>query len=201
MDVDAGRLAPLDNAEEVRKDSTVGQRVGELNGVHAEETLLLNWEAIAAGAELLGAIGVIGSLVYLAGQVRSSGNQARQAAIQSVVNKMSTVWNQLAVESTGDLWVRGSRGISTLENETERVRFSAFLFSVFQPYEELYHYWRGGLVDDWTWESMSSVCQGLMGTPGFEDWWDVRGDWFSAEFQMYVADALKTAPTYRRFAT
>jgi hypothetical protein len=161
----------------------------------------MNWDAIAAIAELLGALGVIGSLVYLAGQVRSSGDQARQAAIQSVVNKMSTVWNQLAAESTGDLWVRGSRGMSHLEDETERVRFSAFLFSVFQPYEELYHYHRNGLVDDWTWESISSTCLALMGTPGFADWWELRGDWFSSAFQEYASATLAKVPGYRRFSS
>ena len=158
----------------------------------------MNWEAIAALAELLGAAGVIASLIYLAGQVRSSGKQARQAAIQSVVNKMSTVWNQLAAESTGDLWVRGSKGLSQLDSETERVRFSAFLFSVYQPYEELYHYWSDGLVDEWTWESMSSVCHALMGTPGFADWWASRGTWFSAAFQSYISETLTTIPAYRR---
>lgn len=158
----------------------------------------MNWEAVAAVAELLGATGVIVSLVYLAGQVRSTGSQARQAAIQSVVNKMSTVWNQLALESTGDLWVRGSRGLSTLSSETERVRFSAFLFSVYQPYEELYHYRTDGLVDEWTWESMSSVCHALMGTPGFADWWAARSSWFSAAFRSYIEDTLATIPEYQR---
>ena len=74
----------------------------------------MNWQAIAAIAELLGAGGVIASLVYLAGQVRSSGSQARQAAIQSVVNQFSTVGNVLAAESTADIWVRGSKGLSML---------------------------------------------------------------------------------------
>lgn len=160
----------------------------------------MDWQALAAIAELLGAIGVIASLVYLAGQVRSSGNQARQAAIQSVANKMSTVWNQLAAETTGDLWVRGSMGTPNLANETERVRFSAFLFSLFQPYEELFHYWQRGLVDEWTWESHSSVCHALMGTPGFADWWEMRGDWFSSAFQDHISATLETIPAYRRFA-
>ncbi len=38
----------------------------------------MNWDAIGAIAELLGAIGVIASLVYLAGQVRQSRDQMRE---------------------------------------------------------------------------------------------------------------------------
>lgn len=74
----------------------------------------MTWEALAAVGELLGAIGVIASLVYLAGQVRSSGYQSRQAAIQSVVNKMNDVWNTMAAASTADLWTRGSKGLENL---------------------------------------------------------------------------------------
>ena len=35
----------------------------------------MNWDAIGAIAELLGAVGVIASLVYLAGQIRHSREQ------------------------------------------------------------------------------------------------------------------------------
>jgi hypothetical protein len=161
----------------------------------------VNWEAIAAVAELLGALGVIGSLVYLAGQVKSSGNRARQSAIQSVVNQMNNVWTQTAGDRDfAAIWVRGSKGISNLEDETDGVRFSAFLLSIFRPYEEIFYYRKDGLVDDWTWESIRAQCHALMGTPGFREWWEMRGSWFSAAFQDHIADIMETLPEYQRWA-
>ena len=161
----------------------------------------MKWDAIAAIAELLAALGVIGSLVYLAGQVRGSLNQARQAAIQSVVNQMNNVWTRLAADrGLADIWVRGSKGMSSLKDETEGVRFSAFLLSVFRPYEEIYYYRRDGLVDDWTWESIGSQCRALMGTPGFKDWWSKRGTWFSTKFQEHIQKTLETLPDYQRWS-
>ena len=44
----------------------------------------MNWDAIGAIAELLGAIGVIASLVYLAGQIRQSREQMRAATYQQL---------------------------------------------------------------------------------------------------------------------
>lgn len=161
----------------------------------------MNWGAIAAVAELLGAIGVIASLVYLAGQVKSSGDQARQAAIQSVVNKMHAVWGELSADETADLWVRGSRGFEHLSSEKEGVRFSAFMLSVFSPWQELHHYRLQGLVDDWTWESMSHTCRGIMGAPGFAEWWERRGSWFSEEFQQHIEATLRTIDPYQRHGT
>jgi hypothetical protein len=159
----------------------------------------MNWTALAAIAEILAAAGVIISLVYLAGQVRSSAKQARQTAIQSVVNKMNDVWTSLSASSTADVWVRGSKGLAQLNGETEGVQFSGFMLSVFKPYEEIYHYWSDGRVDDWTWESISTVCHNLLSTPGVAEWWERRSAWFSAEFQEHIGEVQQTSPEYRRF--
>ena len=39
----------------------------------------MNWDAIGAIAELLGAVGVIASLVYLAGQIRQNSRLVRSS--------------------------------------------------------------------------------------------------------------------------
>lgn len=161
----------------------------------------MNWDAIAAIAELLGALGVIVSLAYLGSQVRSGSSQSRQAAIRSIVNQMNKIWTQMATERNhADIWVRGSKGLSNLKDETERVQFSALMLSMFRPYEEIFHYRRDGLVDDWTWESISPQCHALMGTPGFRHWWEMRAGWFSTSFQRHVAETLENIPAYRRWA-
>ena len=45
----------------------------------------MNWEAIGAIAETLGAIGVIASLVYLAGQIRQNTRSIRGATYQDLI--------------------------------------------------------------------------------------------------------------------
>lgn len=158
----------------------------------------MTWEAIAALAELLGALGVIASLVYLGGQVRSSGRQARHAAIQSVVNKMNEVWNRMAAETTADLWTRGSKGFAYLEGEKEGVQFSALMLSIFKPYEEIFHYRDDGFVDDWVWESQSRLCETLLSTPGATEWWGRRRGWFSESFRAYIEAMRGELPVYDR---
>jgi len=44
----------------------------------------MNWDAVGAIAELLGAIGVIASLVYLATQIRQSRDQMQAATCSAV---------------------------------------------------------------------------------------------------------------------
>ena len=86
-----------------------------------------------------------------------------------------------------------------LANEDEGVRFSAFLLSIFRPYEEIFYYRRDGLVDDWTWESIGSQCHALMGTPGFRDWWHKRGNWFSSDFRRHIEETLESHGDYERW--
>ena len=45
----------------------------------------MNWDAIGAIAELLGAVGVIASLVYLATQIRHSREQTERNTRESFV--------------------------------------------------------------------------------------------------------------------
>ena len=162
----------------------------------------MSWDSVAAVAELLGALGVIASLVYLARQVNSSSKQARLVAVQSLQAQMNNVWTQMSAdERVAEILSRGSKGISYLNNETDRLRFSALYLSVFRPYEELFFSWKSGLVDDWAWESLTNQCHSLMGNQGFRDWWGFRSDWFSSDFQAHIARVLSKNKnlTYRRW--
>ena len=51
----------------------------------------MNWDAIGAIAELLGALAVFASLIYLAVQIRGSTNQASAQMFQSTASEQSRV--------------------------------------------------------------------------------------------------------------
>jgi hypothetical protein len=57
----------------------------------------MNWEAIGAIGELIGAVVVVVSLVYLAAQVRQDTEQARLSSVQAVTFQNS--------ESLGRHWL------------------------------------------------------------------------------------------------
>jgi hypothetical protein len=54
-------------------------------------------------------------------------------------------------------------------------------------------------VDDWVWEGIGHQCHALMGTPGFEQWWAKRGNWFSMSFQRHVNKIIESLPDYERW--
>jgi hypothetical protein len=151
----------------------------------------MNWDAIAAIAELLAALGVIASLVYLATQVRSNALQARQAAVRSVQLQVNSV---LASVSDGsqlaEVYAKQLKGFAELDSTAEILQMSALYVRLMRLYEELYQYRKVGLVDEWAWSSVHSLVVSSASTHGFADWWATRGTWFTPEFRAHIASVM-----------
>jgi hypothetical protein len=151
----------------------------------------MNWDALGAVGEVVGALGVIVSLLYLAGQVRNNSRQLRHAAAQAVLDKLNGLIGQLAFTAgAGDIWTRGLSGLDALNDDEELVRFSSMLLQAFWAYEEVLHYRRAGVIEDWAWTHAKAPLDHFMRTPGFQEWWQLRSDWFGEDFQLFVSDRM-----------
>ena len=84
----------------------------------------MNWDAVGASAELLGAVAVFASLIYLALQIRGSTNQASAQMFQSVASEQARVSDAI----TGDpenlrVWMKMHHGDETSDEEKVRMLF------------------------------------------------------------------------------
>ena len=153
----------------------------------------MNWQMLSTVAELLAAIGVIVSLIYLASQVRAGAAQTRLMAIQSIQGKINVSLARLAGDqSAAELWARGMNSMSELRTDAETVRFMSTLLGFFRTYEELFHYHRQGAIDDWAWMGIDHACKDIMAGPGCQEWWTLRRSWFSGEFAAYVDRGVRS---------
>ena len=147
----------------------------------------MSWDAIAAVGELLGALGVIISLIYLGTQVRGSAAQTRHAAARSVLSQLNASLREVAAApSLSGAYHKATNGLSNLDSDSEAMQLSAFYLSMVRPYEELFHYHRTGAVDDWAWSSAHSLLESMAKTPGFADWWQARAEWFTPDFRAHI---------------
>jgi hypothetical protein len=151
----------------------------------------MNWNALGAIGEIIGAAGVIVSLLYLASQVRNNSRQLSHASAQAVLDKLNGLIGQLAFTAgAGDVWTRGLSGLDALDDDEELVRFSSMLLQAFWAYEEVLHYRRAGVIEDWAWAHAKAPIEHFMRTPGFQEWWQLRGNWFGEEFQAFIGDSM-----------
>src|SRR5438034_11598065 len=92
--------------------------------------LAVNWEAISAMGQIVGALAVVISLIYLAREIRSNARSARIASLHDV-NR----WLGELVEHPhlAELYYRGIQYIRSLKSG-DLVRFSAIFDQAFDFY-------------------------------------------------------------------
>jgi hypothetical protein len=152
----------------------------------------VNWEAIGAIAELLGALGVIISLVYLATQIRQNTQSVRMSSHHGIADQF-TQTNLAAVHDPQliDLITRGSLDAESL-SDAERARFYAYIMAIFRTYEELFQLDRKGLADNELWEARQRSMRNWLARPGVRTWWST--EWSEAyvdSFRAVVEEEIK----------
>jgi hypothetical protein len=156
----------------------------------------MDWDAIAAAAEILAAVGVIVSLLYLGRQIRNQTLETRLTFASELVNQLNLVYSDLSTDAQlSELWVKGLQDFSAL-SPPQRARFSAFAGRLLRIVESVFHQYRWGRIDDTVWCGIDTSVKDLYLYPGMKDWWGTRAHWFSEEFnshiKAYVADDSST---------
>ena len=140
--------------------------------------------------EFLGSIGVIGSLVYLAMQIRQNTRSVRSAAYQAAVaSSVDTAARFATSEALSDAFWKGFRDYETLEGP-ERLRFGAYAYGLFRSYENLFYQHAQGTIESNLWVGFHNMLLRDLKMPGLVAWWDSQRNVFSPEFQNYV-DGLR----------
>jgi hypothetical protein len=174
----------------------------------------MNWEAIGAIAELLGAIGVIASLVYLATQIRHSREQMSQntramkaGAYQQTSDGLSDTIN-IAVSTPGFARIVRS-AIANFEglSEDDAFQFGFWFNNLMRNYDNIYYQYRAGMLEDNRWEMHRADIVTFFTAPGIVAWWRFTspsrsgidpgragGAQFSPEFVALVSEILGEEP-------
>ena len=147
----------------------------------------MNWDAIAAGAEILAAVAVVVSVLYLAQQIRQSTVASTAAVNQGISDSFRGV-NELIAGSPdlADILVRGAESVAQL-CPGEALRFSSAMTNFFNILEHQHRQFViSGRFDDKAAQEMAAVVLKRLALPGIADWWQQNTDDFSDEFVRWV---------------
>lgn len=161
----------------------------------------MNWDAIGAVAELLGAIGVIGSLVYLARQIASNSeniNHNTRALVASTdISSNELVLQiytpQISDPAVADLMMRGYRDFDGLD-QVDKYRFSMMLRAVFETHQTYFLLSMRGIAGEQTWDYYSRSFDAVTRQPGVRQWWARNGRSFDPEFFDYIDGKFPVEP-------
>jgi hypothetical protein len=147
----------------------------------------LNWDAIGAVAESLGALGVIASLIYLGIQLKSNASASRVESKIATL-KMLTEFNDKFIHypELYDLWTRGKSGTETLTDE-EYAQFFHLNMNSFWVVSAGYYQNVAGKLSDGDWVEVASILDTWMENEGIQKWWSRHaGTKFNPNFVSYV---------------
>lgn len=156
--------------------------------------MTVNWDAVAAIADVIAAAGVVVTLAYLATQIRQGTAQSKRAFHRATVNELGRTLQSLA--SSADLagvYVRGLRDYDGLTIE-EKARFSAFMMHLFKLFEELYRVHMSGELDPIDWRGFETAIASIASYPGARSWWETRTGWVHPEFEEFVRRKARDIP-------
>ncbi len=130
----------------------------------------MNWEAVGAIAEILGAIGVILSLAYLSVQIRSNTKQLRFSANQSVAESLDRAADPIYTEPCLSIWQKGHNSIDDL-TEAERMVFNLLMARQAHNFSNMIDAQNSNVIDRGRREERyRQFYANLFGTPGGIRW-------------------------------
>jgi len=131
----------------------------------------MNWDAVAAIAEAVGAAGVIASLIYLAMQVRAS---TRASAVEAKLasSRMYTDFIAMLVQQPelNDIFLRGRKDIRSLSPE-EYMRFSNMALIAFSFFSAAYFQYVNKTLSGADWYELRAITKYWVIGKGAQDWW------------------------------
>ncbi|MCR9094615.1 MAG: hypothetical protein NXI30_10400 [bacterium] len=150
----------------------------------------MNWEAIGAIGEIIGALGVIITLLYLASQLRQNTRALGVTSIDSTTQVGNEIRSLMASDPVvTELYYRGLRDPDSLD-EIERERLRLILTNALWA---LWNAWaQSQLGGRESWTAQKHILTRMLGLPGGRAFWETsRGEFdpgFAAEVDRLIGD-------------
>ena len=146
----------------------------------------MNWEAIGSIAEVVGAVGVVVSLLYLAFQVR----QANKNQVVDSQQRLARTWGDhtsiVMRDENVHAFIKGLNAYEDLSPE-ERVKFYFCVGLLINLIETAIYHADAGILDEVLKMIQNYLGPRLFAYPGLERWWEHGNKaGFSTETQEWV---------------
>jgi hypothetical protein len=142
--------------------------------------------------ELVGAIGVIVTLIYLAVQIRHNTHTVRTSTFHEAIRDFADAIDQLGRDAElTRIWYAGLRDLDSLATE-ERQRFATYLTSVLRRYENIVYQTQHGTLDERAWVGIREHLRYVFSQPGTVAWWSRARNLFNPELQDFIETQIRS---------
>ncbi len=158
----------------------------------------MDWEAIGAIGEIIGAAAVVVTLVYLAAQMKTNTAAVNRSASQAAVLGRAESAKFIAGDSeVSSIFWQGAKDPDSLSQEDWQ-RFFFIVSAALRPVEMAYLDFKEGLMSEDVWSGQKASLEHWFVTPGFQRWLDEYGHSFNKDFREYVEEIVRNTSTKNR---
>jgi len=149
----------------------------------------MNWDAIGAIGEILGALAVVLTLGYLAIQVKQNSHGMRVAA-KLEIDKQHTTFTDLILKDP-QLFKLQVEGLAGQElSEIESARFALLMQRCTWNFSSMHYQYKTQELSDEDWHESKRLIKWITASVGFRAWWEQNQVNFSKDFRNYLNQSL-----------
>ncbi|MGR3344241.1 MAG: hypothetical protein ACU0DI_13635 [Paracoccaceae bacterium] len=146
--------------------------------------------------ELVAALAVVVSLLFVAFEIQKSNQTQVQANTRAVVGEWTEKMRPITTApGFACIYANGMVNYLALSGE-DKLKFSSFIMAIMYAWEEIQYLAGQGAIEQRIWRGIDSAIGEVAHLPGFQQWFETRRHWYSNGFQDYIDNWMKKAPPF-----
>ena len=154
----------------------------------------MSLEQLGLIADIVSAIAIVITLVYLAVQIKDSARSSRSAAVTDATTAMQAFYQELGSNpATSKLFLEAVTNPDALSQQ-DQFQFLMLMHSCFLGFQRSFFLAREGTLDVALRDSIGTAMHAVNRMPGMHLYWRQRKAYFQPEFVEWVEDLLAREP-------
>jgi hypothetical protein len=154
----------------------------------------VNWEAIGAVGEIVGALAVVITLAFLIFQLRQNTTALRQQSERASADAIHA-WSRAMMDpSVSGAVSKGYLDAEAKPSPAEMVPIEHFAISFLVALQQDFFDWKRGLQSNEIWASRTGLVHGVFNSNPVRKWWSEIGyNYVVPEFRVVIEDILSNS--------
>ena len=149
----------------------------------------MDWTAVGAVGELIGALAVVVTLAYLASQIRQNTKVARSSMRHEITNSAMIGGRVLAENDDVARLLQQLNEGEDLQ-AYERFRLQAFAYMTTRNWENIHYQYLSDMLTDSEWQAFRANLKGLFQGSLWQDYWERERGIYTQAFAAEIAAIL-----------
>lgn len=154
----------------------------------------MNWEAIGAVGEVVGAIAVVATLVYLTIQLRQNTQSVQNSAWQAIIRVLTDLDVTEATDPQLSTFIRVAEADPGELSEDQYWKFTKIAEARLGTFEYAYLATNRGTIEYYYWEAIRPYAEHYMLKPGYRRFWSEAAEAiYHPEFISYINSVIENS--------